>query len=344
VDGCEVVDAIARSPLRSLLGSWEGREAEGRQTFGAPGAASALSNHMLQVRVQWLLPPQVGGREEISLEVLLQPVRVSLGPDALEFFETFASTFSSSTSAFEVPPGAPLPPFLHRFRVSPVHVKLDYTPGPVRFSRLLQGDVLQILNLVPIDGMRLLLPGIDRWGVAGDVATLGSLVASVWGSSVSQSQVHRCLAGVASPLVPLRSVANVGSAMVRVLHVPRGPRSTVHGHVSGRVGVGVAQGIAACMQAVVVESLRVVQGAASSTRGSLTFVRGLLVDDTEGCPRSGRFVGRPPVSLAGGLSAAASGLSRAATVATNAVVGTPVMHFQRQGTTVRKRLITLLPA
>ncbi len=75
--------------------------------------------------------------------------------------------------------------------VGVVHLKVDYVPNSVDQRALMHGDLLQLLNLVPIEGMELTLRGVEKWGVAGGWGGVAAVVVAVWGDHITRTQV-RC--------------------------------------------------------------------------------------------------------------------------------------------------------
>ena len=114
-------------------------------------------------------------------------------------------------------------------------------------AALRNGNLLEVLNLVPFGGVTLELNPVSARGVHGWSA-LSERVVRAWLEHVSRTQAFKFATGIA----PIRSVCNVGAGAAQVIRQP------LEFHRSGRSGgvlKGVSVGAAAFVRAVSCEAL-----------------------------------------------------------------------------------------
>ena len=251
---------------------------------------------------------------EKRLRLRIQPLRVVVGQDLIQFFQRVAedavaslpptsdgSTATHTTAGGSHSSGAAASPsststssssssssamtYFQVLHVASLRLKIDFVPTHVDQTALLHGDYLQLLNLVPIEGMELTLRAVERWGVAGGWPGALAVVVTAWGDHISRTQVHKCLAGVNASLLPIRSVANMGAGAADLVLLPlhhfrksaggggsgggasAGKRG---GGSGGRTGMsitkGVVKGVTSFARAVALEGLRFAAGVAVTTQ------------------------------------------------------------------------------
>lgn len=99
--------------------------------------------------------------------------------------------------------------------VSSTELKIDYHASHVNLKALREGDFLQLLNILPIDGLELRLRGLRFKGVSG--TALGRKLAESWVRDIYTTQLHRLFSGTA----PLKGLYNVGADLSSLLFLPK---------------------------------------------------------------------------------------------------------------------------
>ena len=113
---------------------------------------------------------------------------------------------------------------------------------------------------------------------------LGELLGQAWAQDVTQYQLHKCLASINSSVLPLRTLANLGSGAADLVLLPlRQYRK------DGRIGVGLMRGASSFARKAVVETIgaasRVASGAQVRAATSAVLMRPLCPNPalTLGC-------------------------------------------------------------
>ncbi len=107
--------------------------------------------------------------------------------------------------------------FLRRFVLNSISVKIDYVAKRVDIEDLRNGNYVELLNLVPIEGMRLEFPRVDRVALCG-LREVGVEIGNCWVEALTTEQMYRCAAGVTIP--PLDSLANLAENAANVVLMP----------------------------------------------------------------------------------------------------------------------------
>lgn len=81
-----------------------------------------------------------------------------------------------------------------------VSLKVDYVPGGVDTSALRHGDFLELLKLVPIEGMELELSRVEVWQCM-DWGEVGGTIAAKWAHHIKKHQVGYALRFVCVRLI-----------------------------------------------------------------------------------------------------------------------------------------------
>eukprot|EP01064_Diplonema_japonicum_P032270 TRINITY_DN6010_c4_g1_i1.p1 TRINITY_DN6010_c4_g1~~TRINITY_DN6010_c4_g1_i1.p1 ORF type:complete len:2027 (+),score=310.05 TRINITY_DN6010_c4_g1_i1:77-6082(+) len=184
---------------------------------------------------------------EMSLELNLEPLRVNIDQDALEFLERFFS--GSSYDSMVVNTSSPSPPmqrsphgassssppaatanrgetvhlmvegaggieegiYFKTVKIGKIHIKLDYSSKRCSLSNILNVEPLELLNLVNIEGMVIEL---DEVSVDGCWSThLPMKLAEKWWEAI---HIAELLSGVPT----VRSVTRIGHEAVNLVSAP----------------------------------------------------------------------------------------------------------------------------
>lgn len=175
--------------------------------------------------------------EEYRLRVAILPMRLHLHQCQLDFLIKFFGGKDSSTdqlpSSGQVS-GEPrmllkestnfgdhninaeaLLPYFQKFDISPVIVRVDYSPCHVDLAALRGGKYVELVNLVPWKGVELQLKHVQAVGVYGWGCVCETIIGE-WLEDISQNQVHKLLKG----LPPIRSLVAVGSGAAKLVSLP----------------------------------------------------------------------------------------------------------------------------
>jgi hypothetical protein len=178
------------------------------------------------------------------------------------------------------------------------------TAKRVRQSLSLDGvlsSVQRLLSILPLERVDLRLPMVLHPRPASDATALAgiiysadrdsltasdaaAMVFSAWSSDIVRRQVTSCLAGLSTPLLPIRRIADTGAEVARAFSGPRDAYGATDGSgrpsrelllpgagddapfhrfaaVAGRASAGVVRSAAVLARAITVEALRAATGA-----------------------------------------------------------------------------------
>jgi autophagy-related protein 2 len=153
---------------------------------------------------------------DVALKVL--PLRCVIDQRAVAFVRAF---FNSDDSRIKQPlPVQTLPPYLHAippprftmFRVRPLKLKVDYRPQKLDTKALRNGDVVELINLSPLDGMVLTLQGVNVVNEIGFPAAI-SLLVRRWVEDICSTQLHKFVTK-SRALEPITEVSHAATDIV----------------------------------------------------------------------------------------------------------------------------------
>lgn len=226
------------------------------------------------------------------------------------------------------------------FQIEHTSFRLDYSPAAVDRSALFGGRFIELVNLIPIDGLLLDLPRVREAGLT-NAAAVGRIVAAQWAHDITRNQLHKLLAGVNAALLPLRSLANITAGAANVVLLPvQDYRRT------GRVRRGIVDGVAGLGRALALEAIDLTSGLLRGTGASLKHIEHAFgdsgaADDESGCggqrPRSqdaavrrSHFVGQPS-SAGEGVMQAMRRIGQSVQSAAHTIVAVPVVEYEERG-------------
>ncbi|KAL7574972.1 hypothetical protein ACA910_010791 [Epithemia clementina (nom. ined.)] len=156
----------------------------------------------------------MGDECEVAMKVL--PLRCFLDQKTIRFLSAY---FKSDTSE-ETKEGNSLPAGLHsippplfrKFIAKPIKLKVNYKPQKLDQSALYNGQIVELLNLSPLDSLVLTLQQVEVSNVVGFGGVVGVLVPK-WIQYVSSTQLLKFLTN-AKPFQPITTVGEGFSDMV----------------------------------------------------------------------------------------------------------------------------------
>lgn len=148
---------------------------------------------------------------DLMIHVAIQPLRLHVDQDALDFITRFTEFKDSSAD----PPSPSDQPFLSRVEVDTVDLQLDYKPKKVDYVGLRSGHTNEFMNFVILDAAPIRLRHAIVYGIRG-FEPLHKTLNDVWMPDVKRNQLPTIL----SALAPVRSLANLGSGVRDVVAIP----------------------------------------------------------------------------------------------------------------------------
>ncbi len=103
-------------------------------------------------------------QEDYRIKVEVQPLRMNVDQDALDFLSRFFA-FKLSASPPPVPRNHK-EPYLQRVEVLPIRIKLDYKPKRVSFKALKSGKAMEMMNFFHFEGSQMVLRKVVLSGVS----------------------------------------------------------------------------------------------------------------------------------------------------------------------------------
>ena len=107
--------------------------------------------------------------------------------------------------------------FFRSFQLSEVRAKIDYVSKRTNLAGLREGNYIELLNVVPLENMKLILPAIRRVAIPGP-SEIGVEIGSAWLDALMAEQMYRCARGITFP--PIDSLANIMESAANVVLLP----------------------------------------------------------------------------------------------------------------------------
>lgn len=171
-----------------------------------------MSRPMIHLELQNVKTIADYAATEIVLNVTVQPLRLHVDQDALDFITRFFE-FKDSNAPPPAPPNEQ--PFLQRVEVQTVDLCLDYKPKKVDYVGLRSGHTNEFMNFVILDQANIKLRHAIVYGIHG-FEPLHKTLNDVWMPDVKRNQLPTVLAGLA----PVRSLVNIGTGVANVVTIP----------------------------------------------------------------------------------------------------------------------------
>ncbi|KAJ1680026.1 autophagy- protein 2 [Spiromyces aspiralis] len=200
-----------------------------RATSYSPGKSGHVwpesrDESFIQLKVESIRPHPSLATTEVRMDIEIAPVRCYIDQDALEFLIGFFSApqlaRGSDMSGRQPPMDAAsesmqLEPYFQAVHVAPLRVRFDYKPKRVDFGQVRGGNMVELLNLFPLEDADMSLSSAYIYGVKG-VQRLAQRLKDHWLPHVTRTQMPRLVSGLA----PLRAVSNLGSSASDLIFLP----------------------------------------------------------------------------------------------------------------------------
>lgn len=175
------------------------------------GDTQELARPMIHIELLNRKTVQEREATDLMIHVAVQPLRLHVDQDALDFITRFTEFKDSSAE----PPSPSDQPFLSRVEVDTVDLQLDYKPKKVDYVGLRSGLATEFMNFVILDQANIRLRHAIVYGIRG-FEPLHKTLNDVWMPDVKRNQLPTILAGLA----PVRSLVNIGTGVRDVVAIP----------------------------------------------------------------------------------------------------------------------------
>lgn len=169
---------------------------------------------MINLQMENVKPVPHVPTSEIILGVQVLPLRLHVDQDTLDFitrfFEFKDDRFDSLIDHLQVEI-----PFIQKFDIKDVPVKLDYKPKKVDYAGLKSGHTTEFMNFFILDEADMVLRHITLHGITG-FPRLGQKLNDIWMPDIKKNQLGDVLSGLA----PVRSLVKIGSGIRDLVVVP----------------------------------------------------------------------------------------------------------------------------
>ena len=173
--------------------------------------AQELARPMVHIQLLSQKTVQERDATDLMIHVAVQPLRLHVDQDALDFITRFTEFKDSSAE----PPSPSDQPFLSRVEIDTVDLQLDYKPKKVDYVGLRSGLATEFMNFVILDQANIRLRHAIVYGIRG-FEPLHKTLNDVWMPDVKRNQLPTILTGLA----PIRSLANIGTGVRDVVAIP----------------------------------------------------------------------------------------------------------------------------
>jgi len=336
----KVVDRLRNSPYDNLLFHWSSK-AEHRDDD-----CDMMNMHFMEISSQHDGDGKEGKEtKEYRFRCKFLPLRVNLAQAALKHFHQMLSferqshgrNFRTSAKCQKRPAGV----FFQTFELQQIPLKMDYQPQNTDFQAIRDGNMTEVLNLLPIEGMEITLKNIKLHAVEGFDAALGQC-ASSWVDNIYHKQLYQYLAGVNIP--PLRSLSRLGQGAANLVLLP------LRNYQDGRrIDHGIRNNVEDLAHTAAVETMNTVSSFAVGTKTLLEHLddivapRNTAMAENVLAPRT-TFNARgniqkarisshanQPGDVNEGLTQAYEAMHKNLAIAKHVIVAVPVIEYKRGG-------------
>lgn len=259
------------------------------------GKREAESN-MVHLQVLSVKPVPDLAASELVIKLNILPIRLHVDQDALDFITRFFE-FKPSIESEPVPrtpnsqPAAPQPqkteapsdsPFIQRFEITPLLLRLDYKPKKVSYTGLRSGRATEFMNFFILEDSPILLKHTILYGVPS-LTRLGMTLNSIWTADVKRTQLPQILAGLSGwGLGGVKGVVDVGRGVVDgIWNVP-----VTSYRKDGRLVRALGKGVGALGKGVGREVLKLGVNVAVGAQGLLMGVEDVLAPQEKPQPQT----------------------------------------------------------
>ena len=129
----------------------------------------------------------MGKSGEENIEMDSSKINVEIPPDSGKNDESN----DVSPSSGEIEPDM----YFQTVTISSVKVKIDYHPKRVDIEGLRQGNYVELINILPMEGLMLLLPKMELLSLKG-IDNVGAKIGDIWCKEIVEKQLHHLAAGI----------------------------------------------------------------------------------------------------------------------------------------------------
>ena len=140
---------------------------------------------------------------ELIFDLEISPLRLHIDQETLDFVVRFV-TFRDAR--FELVDKYPELPFIQRFRINPIKLRLDFKPKNIDGMELRSTYASKLTAIFVLDGASIELKETSLRGLSG-FRDLGSKLLEIWTPDIIKNQAYGVLGGVA----PLKSFVALGT-------------------------------------------------------------------------------------------------------------------------------------
>ncbi|EGW33356.1 uncharacterized protein SPAPADRAFT_151331 [Spathaspora passalidarum NRRL Y-27907] len=169
-----------------------------------------IGTSMVRISISNVRPDPYMVSSEMIMHISALPLRLHVDQDTLDFLVRF---LEFKDKRFDLPVDEI--PYIQRFSINPLKVKLDYKPKKVDYVGLRSGKHAELANFFILDGSSITLSKVKLYGLLG-MPKVGLGLAKAYQPVFQSSQVL----GIISGLAPLRSAVNIGSGFKDLIAIP----------------------------------------------------------------------------------------------------------------------------
>ncbi|GFP84565.1 autophagy-related protein 2 [Phtheirospermum japonicum] len=308
-----------------------------------------FSSKAVKLNVEAVRPDPLIRVEENRLRIAILPLRLHLHQSQLDFLINFFGGKNSSTdSSPSTPPSLSksVEPFetsdnmqgcniieeafqtyFQKFDISPMLIRVDYSPCRVDLTALRGGKYVELVNLVPWKGVELQLKHVQGVGLYGWGSVFETILGE-WLEDISQNQIHKLLKG----LPPIKSLVAVGSGAAKLVSMPMKNYKKDH-----RVLKGMQRGTFAFLRSISLEAIGLGVHLAAGAHNVLLQAEYILASIPPSVPwpvesRVGTNVrSNQPSDAQQGIQQAYQSISDGLGKSASALVQSPLKKYQRGG-------------
>lgn len=252
---------------------------------------------------------------ELAVEVAVNPLRLHVDQDTLEFLTRF---FEFKDPDSSITPLSTEEIFIQRFEIHAIPIRIDYKPKRVNLKSLRSGRTTEFKNFFILEDSNMILKHVVLYGVCG-FARIFQDLNDIWLAHIKSNQLGSVLAGVS----PLRSLASFGDGIKNLVMLPISEYKK-----DGRVVPGLKKGLNSFVRSTGNEAVRLSAKLAVGTQGLLeTAEQTLSQSSGQSEPAKVRHAvsmyADQPRDLRQGISQGIGGMSRNMMTAKNAFVSIP---------------------
>ncbi|PHH52991.1 Autophagy-related protein 2 [Ceratocystis fimbriata CBS 114723] len=200
VKSLDVIDHMPQSSWRKFA------------TYDRDAGERELDSNMIHLEVLNVKPVADLAASEFVISVEVLPLRLHVDQDALDFITRFFAFKDERTPIHQSSGDVP---FVSRFEIQRIPLKLDFKPRHVDYVALRSGKTSEFMNFVTLQDTHIELRRVMLHGVTG-FDRVGLMLNDLWTPDVKRFQLATVLAGLSF----VRPLADVGSGVKDLIEIP----------------------------------------------------------------------------------------------------------------------------